>query len=125
MAVHCSDYLFCPLHSKMPLCFRACLYLEIYIKTCFRIVISGSFLLYDSLSGLPFPGSHSRIFCNSYFCKLPIVDKAIIRVQLQKLFYFSLTTVIFVSSTVGLVTAPGEIKLTQRICSHKINKNGR
>lgn len=43
---------------------------------------------------------------------------------LRNRFYFCLILVVFVRRTAGLVTAPGEIKLTEPICSHKINRSG-
>lgn len=40
------------------------------------------------------------------------------------LFYTGCLILLFFVGTAGLVTAPGEIKLTGPICTHKINKSG-
>lgn len=50
--------------------------------------------------------------------KLPLLP------VLRNWFYFCLILVVFVRRTAGLVTAPREIKLTEPICSHKINRSG-
>ena len=43
---------------------------------------------------------------------------------LRNWFYFCLISAVIIRRTGGLVTAPGEIKLTEPICSHKINRSG-
>lgn len=43
---------------------------------------------------------------------------------LRNWFYFCLIPVVFIRRTAGLVTAPGEIKLTEPVCSRKINRSG-
>lgn len=56
--------------------------------------------------------------------KFQKVSKLSLQPVLRNWFYFCLILVVFVRRTAGLVTAPGEIKLTEPICSHKINRSG-